>query len=232
MPLTRLGTPHVVLMCATLALGLAVDVRTGIGGQIAIGAVFWGVLFYMLRRVEARERQALVACLAIATAAELFLSLAWGLYRYRLDNVPLFVPPGHVLMFLLGTFLARRVHERVAWAVFAGAVAYGLAAAAGGWDTLSLLFLAMIVVSWIAAPRERRLLASTFVLALGLEFYGTWLGTWAWSHSVPVTGWTTTNPPGVSGALYSTLDALVAASTALLARADRRIVGCVSPPSA
>jgi hypothetical protein len=218
-------------MAATLALGLAVDVRTGIAGQVAVGVAFWAVLFAMLRRVDDRERQALIACLAIATAAELVLSLGWGLYRYRLDNVPLFVPPGHVLMFLLGTFIARRMREDVARVIVAGAALYGVLAAAAGLDTLSLLFLAMLGTAWFFLPRERRLLASTFVLALGLELYGTWLGNWTWARTVPYTGWATTNPPGISGALYSTLDALVAGASILLARADRKIVGCAPPPS-
>ena len=41
------------------------------------------------------ERHFYLSCIAIATAGELFLSLVWGLYTYRLENVPMFVPPGN-----------------------------------------------------------------------------------------------------------------------------------------
>ena len=44
----------------------------------------------------------MLACLLIATAGELFLALAWGLYSYREAGLPLFVPPGHVLLYMLG----------------------------------------------------------------------------------------------------------------------------------
>ena len=58
-------------------------------------------------------------------------------------------------------------------------------------------------------PRQRRLYASTFVLALALELYGTWLGNWSWAHEVPGMPLVTTNPPGAAGAFYCALDALV-----------------------
>ena len=35
-------------------------------------------------------------------------------------------------------------------------------------------------------PRHRPLYASTFLLALALELYGTWLGNWTWAREVPV----------------------------------------------
>ena len=59
----------------------------------------------------------LMACLVIATAGEIVLSLGWGLYTYRLDNIPLFVPPGHVLLLLLGLSLARRMSDGAALAI-------------------------------------------------------------------------------------------------------------------
>jgi hypothetical protein len=206
----RIGRTQVAVMAATLAAGLAADVYADALLQLLIGAGFWAVLFHVCGRVGHGERRELVACLAIATGAELFLSLGWGLYVYRLGNVPMFVPPGHVLLFLLGRSLAGRLSEPVAASIAALAAVCGLAAAAAGVDTLALPLLLMFVLAWLARPAERRLLAATFVLALALELYGTALGTWTWLREVPGTPLVTTNPPGLGGALYSTLDALVA----------------------
>lgn len=221
--------PQIVLMIATLALGLAVEVRTGLFGQVAVSAGTWGVLFYLLGRVARVERTALMTCLVIATAGELFLSLGWGLYTYRLGNVPLFVPPGHVMMFLLGMSLARRMPELAMQAIVGCAALYALAAAAAGADTLGIAMFLVLGIALLALPGERRLFASTFVLALCLELYGTWLGNWTWAREVPYTGLVTTNPPGVSGALYAALDALVAAAS--LAWAARRAHQAIAPPS-
>ena len=216
-PVPGIRQPQILLILATLAVGLAVDVRTDFAGQIAVGAACWVILSYLLGRLGGDERRAMMACLVIATAGELFCSLAWGLYTYRLGNVPLFVPPGHVMMFLLGFSLSRRLSERAANAVIGCAAAYALAAAATGFDTFGVPLFLVLATTSIAMRRQRRLYASTFALSLVLEFYGTWLGNWTWAHDVPWTALVTTNPPGTVGAFYSALDAMVAASAFFLA---------------
>ncbi len=207
-------------MVATLAIGLVVDAPTGIVGQVLVGIAFWAVLFYVLGLVTPRERQAAIACLVVATGGEMFLSLVWGVYTYRLHNVPLFVPPGHVMMFLLGATLAHRMSERVAWAVAIGTAIYAIVATATRFDTLTIPMFLALAIPWLVLPRERRLLACTYLLALALELYGTRLGTWTWSHDVPYTNLVTTNPPGLSGTLYSFRDALVPAVVLLLKRSE------------
>ena len=209
---------HVLMMVLALTAGLAVDVRTDIPGQLAISAAVWLLLFHVLQSVQPQERRALIACLAIATAGELFLSLAWGLYTYRLENVPLFVPPGHVMLLLLGIRLAERMSARTADAVLGCAAAYALIAAAFGIDTFALPLFAILAAISVAMPRHRRLYASTFMLALLLELYGTWLGNWTWMREVPLFPLVTTNPPAIASAFYAVLDALVACTALLLAR--------------
>jgi hypothetical protein len=145
---------------------------------------------------------------AIATAGELFLSLGWGLYTYRLGNVPMFVPPGHALMLMLGLSMVRRVPETAARAILGGAGVYTLLAAATGLDTLALPLYLMLAVSVLALPAHTRLFATSFLLTLALELYGTALGNWAWDREVPWVGLVTTNPPAIAGAFYCTLHAL------------------------
>ena len=207
-----LGRAQLVLCAAALAAGLFADVRVDLPGQVAIGAACWLVLFHLLQRAGPDERRSLMACLAIATAGELFLSLGWGLYAYRLGNVPLFVPPGHVMLYALGLALARRMPESVAEGVIAAAALGALGAAAAGLDTLGVPLFLLLAIASLALPAQRRLYASTFLIALALELYGTWLGNWAWAREVPGTALVTTNPPLAAGALYAALDALVAAS--------------------
>jgi len=207
-----------LLIVATLAAGLYVDVRTEIPGQIGLSVVVWLVLFHLLRGVTDETRRGLMACLVIATTGELALSLGWGLYTYRLGNVPMFVPPGHVLMLLLGLALARVMPQAAAYAILGCAALYSLAAGVLGVDTLGVALFLVLAVACIGMPGQRRLYASTFVLSLALELYGTWLGNWSWAREVPATTLVTTNPPGVVGAFYCALDASVASAAMLLAR--------------
>ena len=209
-------------MVLALALGLAADVRVDLFGQALIGGVLWAMMLSLLTRFPAPERHALIACLGIATAGELVLSLVWGLYTYRLGNIPAFVPPGHVLLFLLGSWFAQRITDTAARCLFACAGIYAAAAALAGFDTFSGLLFLVIAVAWFALPRHRRLYAATFMFSAALEIYGTWLGVWSWAHEVPGLPLVTTNPPGVVGAFYCALDALVVTASLLLLPAFKR----------
>lgn len=192
-----------------LALGLWADVHTELPGQLAIGAVVWGLFLFLIARLPAPERHRYLACVAIATAGELFLSLVWGLYAYRLGNVPMFVPPGHAMMLMLGLSVARRIPEIAARAILGGAGAYAILAAVTGLDTLAVPLYLLLMVSALSLPAHCRLLATSFVLTLMLELYGTTLGNWYWPREVPWVGMVTTNPPAIAGAFYCTLHALV-----------------------
>ena len=103
------------LIVATIAVGLLVDQWWSGYGQAVVNVAAWLVFAALCVRSDARQRPALVACLLFATAGEVFLSLVWGLYDYRLGNIPLFVPPGHVLLFYLGTQIAARLPQKSEW---------------------------------------------------------------------------------------------------------------------
>jgi hypothetical protein len=225
-----MGSASLLAAIVALALGLWADVHVDLPGQLAIGALVWSLFLFLLARLPAPERHWYLACVAIATAGELFLSLAWGLYTYRLGNVPMFVPPGHALMLMLGVSVARRMPELAARTILGGAGAYAILAAATSFDTLAVPLYLMLMLSVLSLPAHRRLLASSFILTLTLELYGTTMGNWFWHREVPWIGLVTTNPPAIAGAFYCTLHALVIAATAFLS-APRRISAPASVPS-
>jgi len=201
------------LIVATIALGLLVDQRWTAHGQLAVNVAAWLVLAALWAKSPRAQRPALAACLVFATAGEVFLSLVWGLYEYRLGNIPLFVPPGHVLLFYLGMQIASRLPEGSEWAIAVLALPVVALFAWNGRDTLGpllyLLFFACLVVS-----PSRRLYATMFVLSLAMEIYGTWLGNWTWVPQVPWLGLTADNPPLAAGAFYCVLDFLVVTAVA------------------
>jgi hypothetical protein len=212
-----MGSASLLAAVVTLALGLWADIHVDLPGQLAIGTFVWGMLLYLMAPLPDSERRFYLGCVAIATVGELFLSLVWGLYTYRLGNVPMFVPPGHALMLMLGVSLTRRMPELAARTILGGAGAYTILAAVTGLDTLAVPLYLMLAVSVLALPAHRRLFASSFILTLALELYGTALGNWAWRHEVPWVGLVTTNPPAIAGAFYCTLHALAIGAGSVLA---------------
>jgi hypothetical protein len=195
------------LIVATIVAGLWLD-QSFAWGQWAVNGLAWAVLALLWWRSARDERPALAACLLIATAGEVFLSLVWGLYDYRLGNIPLFVPPGHVLLFWLGMRVAERLPRRSEWLVPIVSLPIVAALAYMGRDTFGPLLFAMFVAC-LAIRRGRRLYATMFALSLAMELYGTWLGNWTWRPDVPWLGLATTNPPLAAGAFYCVLDLLV-----------------------
>jgi hypothetical protein len=191
-----------------IACGLLADQKIDFWGQTLTNASVWALLLYWLRRANARTQLALTACVIYATAGEIFLSLVWGIYDYRLGTVPLFVPPGHALLFTLGGIVAARAPAWIVWCVpLAAAPFVGFLLLSGAGTLDALLYAMFLICLWFG--RARKLYAVMFVLSLIMEVYGTALGTWSWSTAVPWVGLTTPNPPLAAGTFYCVLDMLV-----------------------
>jgi hypothetical protein len=196
------------LIVAILTIGLAVDRVAGMPGQIAVSLVVWAVLTTLALRLPAEIGRRLVACTWISGLGELVASLGWGLYDYQFGNVPLFVPPGHALLYLLGLIVAPSISARFSRGLLVVLAPLVLALAVSGLDLLSLPLFALFAV-FILRGRHHALYAVMFLLALLLELYGTALGNWAWRPVAPGTGLTTMNPPLAAGVFYCGLDWLV-----------------------
>lgn len=213
-------TARALAITAVIAGGLAFDQGVEFWGQTLTNVGIWAAFLYWLRQVPPHEQQALAICVFYATLGEIFLSLVWGLYEYRLANVPLFVPPGHALLFMLGRILAARAPGWIEWYVPAAAAPFVFALAWSGIGTLDGLLFALFLLCMLSG-RAGPLYAAMFMLSLAMEVYGTRLGNWTWAAEAPWLGFTTINPPLAAGAFYCMLDMLVVATIAR----NRRVPG-------
>ena len=205
----------VAIVCI-IAFGLLLDQQFR-WGQACINVAVWLIFIGFVYRAPLGERIGLLACVVYATLGEIFLSLIWGLYDYRLGNLPLFVPPGHALLFMLGMALAPRLSDRLTWAIPVLAAPVVAWFAYTGIDTLGVPLFALLLLC-MAFGSARKLYATMFVLALAMEIYGTRLGNWTWAPEVRWLGLTTVNPPLAAGAFYCLLDLLVTHTTAAFTR--------------
>jgi len=211
------------LIVATFLFGLIIDRHAGLAGQLAVSVWTWGVFFLLLRTNPREGRLPFYACLVWATAGEIFLSLVWGLYTYGLQNIPPFIPPGHVLLFYVGLVLAPRVPRAFVALVPAAAIGYATFAWIYTFDTISIPLI--LLFSLCMLQREgRRLYAVMFVASLMLEVYGTWIGNWVWHPDVSYVGLNSANPPLAAGAFYCALDVLVGLTVRATRFRSRRAV--------
>ncbi|MBI2297092.1 MAG: hypothetical protein HYU76_13900 [Betaproteobacteria bacterium] len=212
-----------LVITAVIGVGLIFDQHLEFWGQTLTNVGIWAVFVCWLRRAGSHDQLALTVCVLYATLGEIFLSLVWGLYEYRLANVPLFVPPGHALLFVLGRILAERAREWIVWFVPLAAAPFVCLFAWTKVGTLDALLFVLFLMCLLSG-RASRLYAVMFVLSLAMEIYGTWLGNWTWAEEAPWLGFTTVNPPLAAGAFYCMLDMLVVATVAKV-RAGARPLG-------
>jgi hypothetical protein len=121
------------------------------------------------------------------------------------------------LAFVLGIAICKRMPDSIVWMVPLAAAPPVIVLAWIGADTMGLILYTLLVLCMVCS-NGRKLYAVMFMLSLGLEIYGTAIGNWEWLHEVPVTGWTTMNPPLAAGTFYCMLDMLVVTTMGLLQR--------------
>ena len=159
----------------------------------------------------------MLVVLSFATPMELFFSEIWLIYEYQREIMPLYVPVGHWFLFDLGRRIATRLPDGrkvSAWMIFPF-IPLTIWMAFTGVDTSGVILLIIMYsfVKWGPAPMLYSVMGW---LALTMELWGTWLGTWTWDNNVPWTGFTAWNPPLLCGAFYAFGDMLVNITTSKL----------------
>ena len=221
--LTQPG-PFVVLLFVLTTAALAIDQQVNIWGQHLLGVAGWIVLIGAARYLSHLERSRVAVVVVVATIGEVIGSIIWGAYEYRLGNLPLFVPPGHGLVYLTGlaisqlaivrrhlqAFIALALTALIGWALWGLVLAerQDVAGAIG----------AAFLAAFIIGGKSRAIYAGVFVFVAYLELYGTWIGTWTWAETLPGTGIPDGNPPSGIAAGYVLFDiAALTFAPALLA---------------
>ena len=201
-------------------IGLFADSRiTAPWQQYLLGALTFSVLYLAALKAPREQRAQVWTCVAVATCFEIVGSLVWGVYRYRLGNLPLFVPPGHGIVYLFGLLAAQtpvvmRHGRRVAYFVLAAAGGWALAgvtvlpAVTGRVDVQGALCLPVFAYFLLRSPRWP-LFAAIFIIVSELEICGTSFGNWYWMPVAPWTHIPSGNPPSVIAGGYCVIDASV-----------------------
>jgi hypothetical protein len=213
---------------------LAVDTQLSYHGQLVLGGLTWAVLLLALRPLPALARAQALGVVAFATIGEVTGSLIWGVYRYRLHNLPLFIPPAHGLVYLSGLALASVVPTRRIVAVAAvGSIGWGVA----GLTVLPRLDVAgalgvPLLCLYLWRSRSRSVYAGVFVVVAALELYGTSIGTWRWATELPGLGIPDGNPPSGVASGYVAFDVMALFVAPWLVAAARAVHERLVPATA
>jgi hypothetical protein len=230
----RAAVPSIAI-AAYLAALLWTDRGVDLGGQLALGALTWLVLVGAASRLPVERRAQVAVVICAATVAEVTGSILWGVYTYRLHNLPSFVPPAHGLVFIAGLTLsdALRRHARLLVVV--------AATAATAWGVLGLTALPRVdaagalgvplLLAFLWRSPARAAYAGVFLVVAGLELYGTAIGTWRWAAELPGLGIPDGNPPSgvASGYVWFDVMALLLAPRLLVLSRSARTSAARGP---
>ncbi len=205
---------YAIAFAVFVAVALPLDRATTALEQSFLGLTAWAFLAVALRAQPPGVRVQVATLVVLATFLEVVGSIVWGAYRYRLDNLPLYVPAGHGLFYLAALRVAslpvlERHARRIVIAVTVGAtlwMLYGLARPPLP-DLLGFVTWA-VFIRFIVRGRYPLLYAVSFAMTTALELYGTGLGIWRWAPVLPGLMLPAGNPPTGIGAGYAAMDAL------------------------
>jgi hypothetical protein len=215
-----------LFLLAYTPLGLYADAHVAnVYQQYALGVLTFGVLFFVLRFAPREQRRQVWLAVVIATLGELYFSLGVGLYRYRFDNVPLYVPAGHGLVYFFALTAAATPLMLRRRRLLVG-LALGLATA---WALLGVTVLPLITgrldmtgaLLWpifayfTLRSRQAPVYAAAFLMTSVLELFGTGFHNWTWQAIAPISHLHQGNPPSVIAGAYCLLDAAVMRLTKL-----------------
>ena len=207
--MARLAVPA---LAAYLAALLAVDTQASYRQQLALGALTWVVLVAAGLPLSGARRAQTAGVVAFATFGEVTGSLLWGVYHYRLHNLPLFIPPAHGLVYLCGlslSIVAARHRRALVWTAAAVATAWALAGLTvlPQRDVAGAIGVPLLLV-FLWRSRYRAIYAGVFQVVAALELYGTAIGTWRWAPELPRLGIPDGNPPSGVASGYVWFDVM------------------------
>jgi hypothetical protein len=222
------GGREAVALMAWITVVLMIDADGTLWTQRLLGVLTWFVLVLVLVRESPLVRAQTAVVVVFASAVEYTFSPLLEVYIYRFHNVPLYVPPGHGLVYLaaLGigrSSIVRRQLRRctIAVVVVGGAYAIGGLVVGPRVDVLGAFWF-VCLLGFLRWGPSRPLYVGAFLVVSYLEILGTSLATWTWQGHDPTGLVPIGNPPSGAAGGYGWFDlaALVVAPW-LLARLSR-----------
>lgn len=191
--------------------------------QYVLAFFGWLFLIAFLRGECKYVRTQVAVAILFAVVGEYFASIYMKGYVYRFENVPVYVPAGHGLVYLTAVALGRsglfiQYARRIA--IFVVSIC-GLWAFWGisGWsqrqDVIGAILFGVFLL-YLLKGRSPMVYLGAFFITSWLEIVGTSAGTWEWAVIDPASKLPQGNPPSGVAAWYCLVDAVAIAGAAPL----------------
>jgi len=180
---------------------------------------------YLFLKGALRLKVLMMIMVPLSWFGEVIFSEWLNLYEYRNDQIPIYVPFGHAIVYALAWALSQKSSIKKKTqditifilvffiAAFSFAIFYLK-------DTLSILFGILFVLILLRKKLSLFYLIMSMIV-LYVELVGTYFGVWKWEQSIGILN--TVNPPVGAIAIYVGGDVLLSKVTRLLIKLKRKL---------
>lgn len=170
----------------------------------------FGVLYY---KSASRIRKLMLFAVIIGFLGEHLFSIALNMYTYRLHNVPLYVPPGHAIVYIAAVYFCKqaavkRNKQPIELFLTVFILSYSTVFLVLKKDVFGFVMSLLVLLSVKNHPRERLFFLTMYLVVAYLEIIGTHYQCWFWPKtafdSIPFLS--SANPPTGISLFYFLLD--------------------------
>ena len=170
----------------------------------------FSILFY---KSNARIRELMIYAVIIGFLGEHLFSIVLEMYTYRLGNVPLYVPPGHAIVYIAAVYFCKeavvKANKKLLEKVFTIFVlVYSSLFLIFANDIFGFVMSLLVIYLLRNKPRERLFFLTMYLVVAFLEIVGTRYQCWAWPSTAygVIPFLKSANPPSGISLFYFLLD--------------------------
>lgn len=196
-----------------LWLGLYLD-SASISQQWIANILVFVAFLWIYMHVSKQIKQLMLYGLIVALGGELLFSLVFGMYTYRLENLPMYVPFGHTIIYACVYYFVKepivlKYRKNIVKFLYVAIILYSTAWLIFANDVFG--FLSLLVILWIfkRRPNTKLFFLFMFFAIVYLELIGTYYQCWHWPSIWfdKVSFVPSANPPSAISVFYFGFDA-------------------------
>ncbi len=206
-------------LLVTLWLGLFLDSTIVAGyypdNQLLTNGLVLLVFSWIFLHVSKVARKLMLLAVVISYGGEIFFAIVLGMYTYRLENVPLYVPFGHAIVYAGVYYITREAWVRkrqqtIITALYPLMIIYAALWLIFANDLFGFVSTLVIIALFRRHPETKLFFLLMFFMVVYLELLGTYYQCWYWPPIwFDTLAWMpSANPPSGIGAFYFGLDGL------------------------
>ncbi|WP_438977131.1 hypothetical protein, partial [Polaribacter sp.] len=156
-----------------------------VNSQLPINILAILSFFWMYKRATKRVRKLMIYVVFLGLLGEYFFSIYLGMYTYRLENIPWYVPFGHAALYgrvfiFSKDALVKKYHKAIEQLFTIIIIVFALVYLVFFTDVFGFVMTIAVFAILYFRPKDRLYFYTMYIIVALLEIGGTAFGAWKW----------------------------------------------------